>query len=76
MGVPNKIVSVVLPLGYSFNLDGTVRLSGLLATTFLAEAYHITLTWSSLATVLLTTVIASKGVANIPSGDWWRWPRS
>ncbi len=67
MGVPNKIVSVVLPLGYSFNLDGTVLYLAL-AVTFLAEAYHITLTWASLATILVTTVIASKGVANIPSG--------
>lgn len=67
MGVPDRIVSVVLPLGYSFNLDGTILYMAL-ATTFLAEAYNLTLDWSALATILITTVIASKGVANIPSG--------
>ena len=67
MGVPNRIVSIVLPLGYSFNLDATV-LYLVLATTFLAEAYHLTLGWSSLVTILVTTMIASKGVANVPSG--------
>lgn len=67
MGVPNRIVSIVLPLGYSFNLDATV-LYLVLATTFLAEAYHLTLTWSSLLTIFVTTMIASKGVANVPSG--------
>lgn len=67
MGVPDKIVSVVLPLGYSFNLDGTILYLSL-AVTFLAEAYNLHLTWSALATILVTTMIASKGVANIPSG--------
>jgi len=67
MGMPNRIVSVVLPLGYAFNIDGTT-LYVALATTFLAEAYNITLGWSGYASVLLTTLIASKGGANIPSG--------
>jgi dicarboxylate/amino acid:cation (Na+ or H+) symporter, DAACS family len=67
MGVPNKIVSIVLPLGYSFNLDGSALYIAL-ATTFLAEAYNVTLTWSALATILMTTLIASKGVANVPAG--------
>jgi DAACS family dicarboxylate/amino acid:cation (Na+ or H+) symporter len=67
MGVPDRIVSVVLPLGYSFNLDGTILYLAL-ATTFLAEAYNLTLDWSALATILVTTLIASKGIANIPSG--------
>lgn len=67
MGVPDKIVSVVLPLGYSFNLDGTILYMAL-ATTFLAEAYNLSLTWSALATILITTAIASKGIANVPSG--------
>ncbi len=67
MGVPNRVVSIVLPLGYSFNLDGSALYIGL-TTTFLAEAYHIPLTLSSLTTILVTALIASKGVANIPSG--------
>lgn len=67
MGVPNKVVSLVLPLGYSFNLDGST-LYVTLAVTFLAEAYHVQLTWASELTILVTAMIASKGIANIPSG--------
>jgi dicarboxylate/amino acid:cation (Na+ or H+) symporter, DAACS family len=67
MGMPNRIVSVVLPLGYAFNIDGTTLYIAL-ATTFLAEAYNITLGWEGYLSVLLTTLIASKGGANIPSG--------
>jgi DAACS family dicarboxylate/amino acid:cation (Na+ or H+) symporter len=67
MGVPNKVVSLVLPLGYSFNLDGST-LYVTLAVTFLAEAYHLELTWASELTILVTAMIASKGIANVPSG--------
>jgi DAACS family dicarboxylate/amino acid:cation (Na+ or H+) symporter len=67
IGVPNKVVSLILPLGYSFNLDGSA-LYITLAVTFLAEAYHLQLTWSSELTILVTSMIASKGIANIPSG--------
>ena len=66
MGMPNRIVSVVLPLGYAFNIDGTTLYIAL-ATTFLAEAYNVTLGWGGYLSVLLTTLIASKGGANIPS---------
>ncbi len=67
MGVPNKVVSIVLPLGYSFNLDGST-LYITLAVTFLAEAYRLNLTWASELTIIVTTMIASKGIANVPSG--------
>jgi dicarboxylate/amino acid:cation (Na+ or H+) symporter, DAACS family len=67
MGVPNRIVALVLPLGYSFNLDGSTLYIAL-AVTFLAEAYHIELTWSAELTILITALIASKGIANVPSG--------
>jgi DAACS family dicarboxylate/amino acid:cation (Na+ or H+) symporter len=68
MGIPNKIVSVVLPLGYTFNQDGSI-LYQTLAVTFLAEAYNVALGWSELLTVLVTILIAGKGSANIPSGS-------
>jgi len=68
MGIPNKIVSVVLPLGYSFNQDGSILYQAL-AVTFMAEAYNVTLGWPELATILITVLIASKGGANIPSGS-------
>jgi DAACS family dicarboxylate/amino acid:cation (Na+ or H+) symporter len=68
MGIPNKIVSVVLPLGYSFNQDGSILYQAL-AVTFMAEAYNVALGWSELLTILITVMIASKGGANIPSGS-------
>jgi len=68
IGVPNRIASVVLPLGYSFNLDGSALYLGL-ATTFIAEAYGLQLGLPQLLTVLGTALIASKGVANVPSGS-------
>lgn len=67
MGVPNRIVSVVLPLGYAFNRDGAIMYFAL-AVTFLAEAYGVALTWSTLLTIVVVTTIASKGSANVPSG--------
>ena len=74
MGVPNKVVSIVLPLGYSFNLDGST-LYITLAVTFLAEAYHLELTWASELTIIVTAMIASKGIAKDPPAGWLRWPR-
>ncbi len=67
MGVPNKVVALVLPLGYRFNLDGST-LYVTLAVTFLAEAYHVELTWAAELTIIVTAMIASKGIANVPSG--------
>jgi DAACS family dicarboxylate/amino acid:cation (Na+ or H+) symporter len=67
LGVPQKVTAIVLPLGYSFNLDGS-SLYIALACTFLAEAYGLNLDWAALTTILLTTLIASKGIANVPSG--------
>ncbi len=68
MGVPNRIASVVLPLGYSFNLDGAALYIGL-ATTFIAESYGLRLSLPQLLTILGTALIASKGVANVPSAS-------
>jgi dicarboxylate/amino acid:cation (Na+ or H+) symporter, DAACS family len=67
MGVPERIIGVVLPLGYAFNRDGSIMYFAL-AVTFLAEAYGIALTGSALFTILMVTTIASKGSANVPSG--------
>ncbi len=66
MGIPGETVSTVLPLGYSFNLDGTALYIGL-ACAFLAEAYGVQVSRSSLVTVVVVGFIASKGVANVPS---------
>lgn len=67
MGMSDRIVSIVLPLGYSFNQVGSVLYEAL-AIAFIAEAYGIRLDASALTTILITVTIASKGVANIPSG--------
>ena len=67
-GVPNRIVSFVLPLGYSFNLDGASLYQGLVVS-FLLEAYGMDMTFGAKAVVFMTLLIASKGSAAIPSGS-------
>jgi proton glutamate symport protein len=64
-GVPRPIVSFILPLGYSFNLDGsTLYLS--LAAIFVAQAANVDLTVGQQITMLLTLMLTSKGVAGVP----------
>ena len=64
-GVPRKIVSFVLPTGYSFNLDGsTLYLS--LASIFCAQAAGIHLTWGTQLAMMGTLLLTSKGVAGVP----------
>jgi DAACS family dicarboxylate/amino acid:cation (Na+ or H+) symporter len=67
MGVPKAIASVVLPLGYAFNRDGSIMYFAL-AVGFLADAYHIPLDTQTLLSIIVVTTIASKGSANVPSG--------
>ena len=67
-GIPNKIVSFVLPLGYSFNLDGAA-FGQAMYTCFLAEAYGINLTLPAMLTILITALIANKGTANVPGAS-------
>jgi proton glutamate symport protein len=64
-GVPRRIVSFVMPLGYSFNLDGTTLYLSL-AAVFVAQAAGIELTTSQQVTLLLTLMLTSKGVAGVP----------
>lgn len=64
-GCSNKIVSFVLPLGYSFNLDGSMMYMTF-ASVFLAQAYNIHLTLSHELTMLLVLMLTSKGVAGVP----------
>lgn len=65
LGVPRKIVSFVLPLGYSFNLDGTTLYLSL-AAVFVAQAANVQLTIGQQITMLLTLMLTSKGVAGVP----------
>jgi Na+/H+-dicarboxylate symporter len=64
-GVPRRIASFVLPLGYSFNLDGTM-LYCTFATVFIAQAYGIHLSLGQQVTMLLVLMVTSKGVAGVP----------
>ena len=65
LGVPRRIVSFVLPLGYSFNLDGTTLYLSL-AAVFVAQAAGVELTIGQQITMLLTLMLTSKGVAGVP----------
>jgi proton glutamate symport protein len=64
LGVPDKIVSFVLPTGYTFNLDGTTLYLSL-ASVFVAQAAGIDLTWGQQFVMVLTLMLTSKGVAGV-----------
>ncbi|MCU0327818.1 MAG: cation:dicarboxylase symporter family transporter [Chitinophagales bacterium] len=64
-GCSKKITSFVVPMGYSFNLDGTTLYLSL-ATIFIAQASNIDLTLTQQITILLTLMLTSKGVAGVP----------
>ncbi len=64
-GCNNKIVSFVLPLGYSFNLDGSMMYMTF-ASLFLAQAYNMHLSSAQQLTMLLILMLTSKGVAGVP----------
>jgi proton glutamate symport protein len=65
LGVPRRIVSFVLPLGYSFNLDGTTLYLSL-ASIFVAQAAGVELTIGQQITMMVTLMLTSKGVAGVP----------
>jgi len=64
-GCPNKIVSFVLPLGYSFNLDGSMLYMGF-STLFIAQAYGMQMSLGTQLTMLLVLMLTSKGIAGVP----------
>jgi Na+/H+-dicarboxylate symporter len=64
-GVPPRIASFVLPLGYSFNLDGSMMYMTF-ATIFIAQAYGIPLSLGQEITMLLVLMVTSKGMAGVP----------
>jgi len=64
-GCNNKIVSFVLPLGYSFNLVGSM-IYMTFASLFLAQAYNMHLSFGQQTTMLLVLMLTSKGVAGVP----------
>ena len=64
-GVPNRIASFVLPIGYSFNLDGSMMYCTF-ATLFIAQAYNIDVPVSTQITMMLVLMLTSKGMAGVP----------
>jgi aerobic C4-dicarboxylate transport protein len=64
MGCSKSVVGLVVPAGYSFNLDGTsIYLS--MATLFLAQVYGIQLSWEQLLTIIGVLMVTSKGAAGV-----------
>ncbi len=64
-GVSKKIASFVLPLGYSFNLDGTMAYCTF-ASIFIAQAYGIDMPWGKQLAMAAVLMLTSKGVAGVP----------
>jgi Na+/H+-dicarboxylate symporter len=64
-GASSRISAFVLPLGYSFNLDGTMMYCTF-ASIFIAQTYHIEMSLGTQLAMLATLMITSKGVAGVP----------
>lgn len=64
-GVKDRIVSFMLPLGYSFNLDGSMMYMTF-ASIFIAQAYGIDLDLGTQMSMLLVLMLTSKGIAGVP----------
>ncbi|MGV3589653.1 MAG: dicarboxylate/amino acid:cation symporter [Adhaeribacter sp.] len=65
IGVPRKVVAFVMPMGYSFNLDGTTLYLSL-ASVFVAQAAGIDMPWEQQLLMVFTLMLTSKGVAGVP----------
>lgn len=64
-GCKDRVVSFVLPLGYSFNLDGSMMYMTF-ASLFIAQVYGIHMDFGTQMTMLLTLMLTSKGIAGVP----------
>lgn len=64
-GLRNRTVSFVLPLGYSFNLDGSIMYMTF-ATLFIAQMYDIDITFADQIQMMLVLLVTSKGMAGVP----------
>jgi aerobic C4-dicarboxylate transport protein len=64
MGCHRSVVGLVVPTGYSFNLDGTsIYLS--MAIVFLAQVFNVQLTWEQIVTIIGVLMVTSKGAAGV-----------
>jgi Na+/H+-dicarboxylate symporter len=64
-GISNRIVSFVLPLGYSFNLDGSIMYMTF-ATVFIAQSYGMDISMADQIQMMLILLVTSKGMAGVP----------
>lgn len=64
-GVRNRIAAFVLPIGYSFNLDGSMMYCTF-ATVFIAQAYGIEMSLGQQMTMMMVLMLTSKGMAGVP----------
>ncbi|NBC36542.1 cation:dicarboxylase symporter family transporter [Novosphingobium sp. FSY-8] len=64
-GVPRRVAGFILPLGYGFNLDGSMMYVSF-ATLFIAQAYGIHVPVETQVLMLLTLMVSSKGIASVP----------
>lgn len=68
VGIKKRLVGFVLPLGYSFNLDGSMVFQAF-AAVFIAQAFHVDMSIGQQITMLLVLMISSKGMAAVPRGS-------
>jgi len=64
-GVRNRLAAFILPIGYSFNLDGSMMYCTF-ATVFIAQAYGIEMDLATQMTMMLVLMVTSKGIAGVP----------
>lgn len=64
-GVPRRIAALVLPLGYSFNLDGAMMYCTF-AVLFIAQAYGVSMSWGQQLALFGLLLVATKGLAGVP----------
>ena len=67
-GIDKKVVGFTLPLGYAFNLDGSMMYQSF-AAIFIAQAFGIDMTVSQQLAMLLVLMVSSKGMASVPRGS-------
>ena len=68
VGIPNQIVSFVLPLGYTFNLDGSTLYSSL-AVVFISQVYGVPFPLEQQLLMVLTLMLSTKGIAAVPGAS-------
>ncbi|MDO4637750.1 MAG: dicarboxylate/amino acid:cation symporter [Lautropia sp.] len=67
-GIRRRLVGFVLPLGYSFNLDGSMIYQAF-AAVFIAQAYGVHMSLAQQLSMMLVLMVSSKGTAAVPRGS-------